>query len=66
MKLHYFLLGMISLSCLNSLFSDILGKEAFVNYVQNNWIDSRITIPIAILGLIYVIASIIIERDKAK
>jgi hypothetical protein len=53
-KIKSFWHGAISYWALNSLHQDILGKEGYIQKVQTNWIDSMITIPLAIIVIIFV------------
>lgn len=42
--------GALSMGCLHSLVQDALGQEWVAD--PRNWIDARITVPLAFLGLL--------------
>lgn len=56
--------GFISYGCISSLWQDLYygSAEKFSEYVLNNWIDRRISIPVAIVLLIF----IMIPKKKEK
>lgn len=59
--------GMVVYGCINSLYQDIIGKQAYIEKVQNNWIDGVVTIPIAIGILVLVVIDLVNKaRTKAK
>jgi hypothetical protein len=43
--------GMLAMIFFNSLFQDLVGRDYMIEMFQNHWLDSRITVPAAILGL---------------
>ena len=47
-----------------SLRQDYLGKEAYIRYAQENWIDPSITVPWALISLILGIYFSFIHKDK--
>lgn len=58
---------MVVYGCINSLYQDILGKQAYIEKVKNNWIDGAVTIPLAVGLLILVVVDIAYKaRVKAK
>ena len=54
-----YLLGFAFHSALNSLIQDLLGKDRYINVVQNYWVDSTISMPISIV-CVGIITSIMI------
>ena len=44
--------GMLLYMCWTSLVQDMMGKEKYLFIVNHAWVDSWITIPLAILGII--------------
>lgn len=60
-KINVFLVGCLFWSSIQGLRQDIMGKEGFIDYVQNNWVSSEITIPIEIAGLLIVIFYLFIK-----
>ena len=54
-----FMRGMICYGALSSLRQDIIYRTAenYSDYILNNWIDKSITIPLALIMLIYVFVS---------
>lgn len=59
-----FILGYITSILLYSLYQDILGKERYIDYVKNNWIDSGKTITYALTGLVVIIICVIVILNK--
>lgn len=56
---------MVVYGCINSLYQDIIGKQAYIEKVQNNWIDGSVTIPLAV-GLLVLVAIDIAYKAMAK
>jgi len=54
--------GFVVCACLESLRQDMIGKERYIKSVDLNWVDSRITVPIAIVGLTVCLIGYIIHR----
>ena len=46
-----FLAGVLSYSAILSISQDIYGLERYIVYIRENWIDSSITIPLALFML---------------
>lgn len=63
-KIWGFFHGVILGSCFDSLYQDLIGKQAYINQIQNNWIDSRITIPLAIIMTIATVIHLIYKANK--
>lgn len=47
--------GFVACWMVTSLIQDYIGKEAYLKKVEEGWIDASITVPIAIIVLIYVL-----------
>jgi len=47
------------------LFQDWLGRDDYVDYVSNNWISGRVTVPIAVLVLAIALVSYLKEKETA-
>lgn len=45
--------GVISYACTTSLLQDLIGKEGYIQRVQEHWVDSSITIPVAVCVLVW-------------
>jgi len=54
--------GFLVCDCMISLFSDFLGRDAYSSYVYNNWVDSAITVPIAIGVLFFLAVEYLIKK----
>ena len=48
----FFVAGMFFINGLNSLFQDLLGKEAYIQFIKKYWISSWLTVPIALFMII--------------
>ncbi len=57
-RLNAFIHGVFFWWAINSLYQDIIGKEAYLQNVQTNWVDGSITIPIAIGVLFFVVVDL--------
>jgi len=55
--------GILFYSSIQSLHQDILGKEKYMKAIDLLWIDWRITVPFAILGLI---ATMVLIRSSMR
>jgi hypothetical protein len=51
-KTKAFMAGILFATAVDSLYQDIIGKEAFLRIVDAGWISSVITIPLAIIFII--------------
>ena len=58
-----FLSGILVYSAINSLYQDMIGKEAFLERVNNNWYPAYITVPLAIIILI---AALVLYFKKSE
>jgi len=47
--------GVIAYGAWTSLIQDFMGKEEYLRRVETGWIDAGITVPIALIALIYVL-----------
>jgi hypothetical protein len=47
--------GYLACACVSSLLQDLIGKEAYIQAVSKHWIDSSITLPLAVIGLIAIL-----------
>jgi hypothetical protein len=54
MKINPFWRGVITYGAVTSLIQDSMGKEEYLRRVETGWIDASITVPIALLALLYV------------
>lgn len=46
--------GFVAATCLQSLTQDLLGKAECLRRMENGWVDWKISVPIAIVGLLAV------------
>ena len=60
-KFNYFVHGFLCHWAITSLIQDSMGKEAYIENVQSNWIDGSVTIPLAIGVLVFVFIDIIFK-----
>ena len=56
--------GWLLSSATRSLYEDMLGKEAFILRVETGWISEWITVPIALVMIIWALG--IIESNKGQ
>ncbi len=47
--------GFFANACAMSLLQDAYGKERYLKMVEDSWIDWKITVPLALFGLIFFI-----------
>lgn len=52
-RFRAFCLGFLVSSCVRSLFEDSLGKEEFLKYAASHWVESSLTVPIALAVLCF-------------
>ena len=52
--------------CIMSLWQDFLGKEKYLEYVNNNWVDYRISVPITLCILILSVLYQLKENEKGR
>lgn len=52
--------------CIYSLIKDIIGKEAWIYYIDQHWIPAYISIPLAIMFLVLFIVSICFKNKIGK
>ena len=50
-----FIKGFLVCLALGSLYQDIIGKAAYIAHVQNHWIDGSITVPLALIAIVWVV-----------
>lgn len=50
-KIKVFLAGYFAATCLISLGSDMMGKEAYIAMCENDWRPAKYTVPAALTGL---------------
>jgi hypothetical protein len=50
--------GAIMALALHSLFTDLLGKEKYMRWVEDHWVSSSITIPFALIILVVLFAAV--------
>ncbi len=58
-----FFMGWLFCGCIYSIYQDILGKETYIYYLQNYWMSSYISLPLALIvlgGIFYYY----IKKDK--
>jgi hypothetical protein len=59
--------GWIAACAFLSLVQDFKGKEAYIQHVQNHWIESTISGPLAVLALVWCITSAVyvhLQQEK--
>ena len=56
MKIHYrsFLAGILIVTAIKSLYQDLLGLDNYLEVVRLNWVDWKISVPIAIVTLLFI------------
>ncbi len=59
-------IGSLALMFALMIASDIVGKEGSAEWVRNRWIDSRISLPICILGSVVMLLLYVNVRRKAR
>ena len=57
LKSDQFTIGFLVCAALHSLHQDYLGRFGYMEHLQKYWLDARITVPLAILALVYCIWS---------
>lgn len=60
----YFWCGWVSCVAIRSLEQDFKGKERWIQWASDNWIDGKYTIPIAIICLVTVAIFLIMPESK--
>lgn len=51
---------------LYSLFQDYLGKQGYLEYVENYWMDSKVTVPLALIGLALIFLSQLNSKKRGR
>ncbi len=46
-----------------SLFQDIMGKEAYIEYLHNHWVSGWVTVPLALICFVYALWVGLIKND---
>jgi hypothetical protein len=65
-RFKWFLLGGLFYISINSLAQDIIGKEAYIERVRDYWVPAAVSIPLAIVGIIFVLIYRVIEVIKKE
>lgn len=55
---------LLSFTAAFSLTQDYMGKEKYLEYISKHWIDSSITVPLALLILSWVLATKLYNFNK--
>jgi hypothetical protein len=63
-KVNGFLHGMVVYGCIKSLYQDIIGKEAYLQEAERNWMDASITVPLAIILLVLVVLDLVLKAAR--
>jgi hypothetical protein len=50
---HVFFVGALFYMSVISLYQDFLGKEGYIDLIKSNWVPSYISVPIALILLVY-------------
>lgn len=65
-KFQLFASGIVAHSAVTSLLQDYAGKDQYLLNIENGWVDSAVTIPIAMLLLGFSIYELITEKVIVK
>jgi hypothetical protein len=57
--------GVMTCACVSSLIQDFYGLEGWIAYVKAGWIDAKYSVPIAVIGLLMVACSVVLDKIKA-
>ena len=60
--MNRFFAGYLIALCIESLYQDFLGKEKYIAFISNNWIEPVYSVPIAIVGII--VAGFLFRNSK--
>lgn len=58
--------GMMAYAFATSLIQDMYGLEGWLAHIKTGWIDAKYSVPIAIVGLLMVASSIILDKIKSR
>jgi hypothetical protein len=51
-------------ACVSSLVQDMFGLDGWVAHVKASWIDAKVTVPLAIVGLLLVVVNIVMDKRE--
>lgn len=58
--------GMMTYICATSLIQDFYGLEGWIEHIKAGWIDAKYSVPIAVIGLLMVACSIVLDKIKSR
>jgi hypothetical protein len=65
-RVKWMFFGMLAYAACSSLAQDIIGKEAYIERVQDYWIPAAISVPLAISAIIFIVVYRIFEVAKKE